>query len=77
MSTLMRQPPGALARVDDVVRTYALAEKANATRRAYHADFSLFAAWCLDRGGAALGAAPSWWRRSWPHKLKPGSSRQP
>jgi hypothetical protein len=58
MSTLMRQRPGALERVDDVVRTYALAEKVDATRRAYHADFSLFAAWCQDRGDAALGAAP-------------------
>jgi len=40
------------------VRGYALAEKADATRRAYHADFALFSAWCEGNGGAALGAAP-------------------
>jgi site-specific recombinase XerD len=46
------------APIDANVRAYALAEKAEATRRAYHADFALFSDWCQDRGGAALGAAP-------------------
>jgi site-specific recombinase XerD len=58
MSSLLRQPAGTLARVDEVVRSYALAEKADATRRAYHADFCLFSAWCRDRGGSPLGAPP-------------------
>ena len=38
---------------------YARAEKAKASRRAYHADFALFAQWCERRGSPALGAAPA------------------
>ena len=54
--------PGALAvpAVEvDAAATYAMAEKALATRRAYKADFAIFQAWCADRGTSALPAAPA------------------
>ena len=38
--------------------TFALAEKADATRRAYRTDFAIFGAWCGARGLEALPAAP-------------------
>ena len=41
------------------VQAYALAEKADATRRAYRSDFAKFAAWCrTERSVEALGASP-------------------
>src|SRR5690242_11311874 len=53
MNAIVAHQPAALVPANEAVRVYALAEKAEATRRAYHADFSLFAAWCQDRGMAA------------------------
>lgn len=38
--------------------TYARAEKAEATRRAYRADFRIFASWCAERGLDPLAASP-------------------
>ena len=38
--------------------SYARAEKASATRRAYHSDFTLFESWCAEKGVAALPAEP-------------------
>ena len=41
------------------VQAYALAEKSDATRRAYKSDFDLFADWCRARRNAEpLGASP-------------------
>jgi hypothetical protein len=37
---------------------YARAEKASATRRAYHSDFALFESWCAEKGVAALPTEP-------------------
>jgi site-specific recombinase XerD len=37
---------------------YARAEKASATRRAYHTDFNLFEPWCAEKRVAALPAEP-------------------
>jgi site-specific recombinase XerD len=54
--------PGVLALpVADVeaAASYAKAEKAAATRRAYKTDFSIFQAWCADRGASALPAEPA------------------
>lgn len=39
--------------------TYAQAEKATATRRAYKSDFQIFTAWCGERAASALPAAPA------------------
>jgi len=38
--------------------SYARAEKALATRRAYHSDFTLFESWCAEKGVTALPAEP-------------------
>src|ERR1700744_6107344 len=38
---------------------YAIAEKAEATRRAYKTDFTIFQTWCADRGANALPAEPA------------------
>src|SRR5262245_57149081 len=38
--------------------SYAKAEKAPATRRAYTTDFAIFEAWCSERGASALPASP-------------------
>ena len=54
--------PGVLALpVADIeaAASYAKAEKAAATRRAYKTDFSIFQAWCADRGATALPAEPA------------------
>jgi site-specific recombinase XerD len=43
----------------EAAATYAKAEKAAATRRAYRTDFSIFRTWCADRGAIALPAEPA------------------
>lgn len=49
----------ALARQDmDAARDFIRAEKSQATRRAYAADWRGFTAWCDQRGALALPAAP-------------------
>ena len=42
----------------DAVRSFALAEKSEATRRGYRSDFSGFSRWCADRGVEPLPASP-------------------
>lgn len=42
----------------DRAASYARAEKADATRRAYRNDFELFKAWAVERGVGALPATP-------------------
>ena len=43
----------------EAVQSYALAEKADATRRAYRSDFEMFGAWCrAQRNVEPLGASP-------------------
>jgi len=42
----------------DAARAFALAEKSAATRRAYKADFRIFAAWCGSRGASPMPATP-------------------
>ena len=42
----------------DAARTFAMAEKSEATRRAYRSDFAIFTAWCGARGVASLPATP-------------------
>ena len=54
--------PGALAlpvAEVEAAASYAKAEKAAATRRAYKTDFAIFQAWCADRGASALPAEPA------------------
>jgi integrase len=41
----------------DTARTFARAEKSDATRKAYRSDFTIFAAWCRARGLEPLPAA--------------------
>ena len=43
----------------EAAATYAVAEKAAATRRAYKTDFAIFEAWCGERGASALPAEPA------------------
>ena len=45
---------------EDVSRAtdYAIAEKAEASRRAYASDFAIFSGWCAQRGAASLPASP-------------------
>lgn len=43
----------------EAAASYAKAEKAAATRRAYKTDFSIFQSWCADRGASALPAEPA------------------
>src|SRR5438046_3381414 len=50
-------PPAIKLDLDDAV-SFARAEKAPATRRAYHSDFELFRAWCEGRDVLALPAWP-------------------
>ena len=45
---------------------YARAEKAPATRRAYHSDFAIFRAWCEAKDVLAMPAWPETGRHSWP-----------
>lgn len=42
----------------DAARTFALAEKSPATRKAYRTDFASFAAWCRARGAEPMPATP-------------------
>jgi site-specific recombinase XerD len=42
----------------NTARAFAANNVAAATRRAYQADWKMFAAWCAARGAAALPAAP-------------------
>jgi site-specific recombinase XerD len=42
----------------DAAASYAAAEKAAATRRAYKNDFAIFQIWCSERGAGALPAEP-------------------
>lgn len=50
--------PAVTAAEMDTARAFALAEKADATRRAYRSDFGAFAAWCRARGLESLPASP-------------------
>lgn len=51
--------PAARAAEAEAVQSYALAEKADATRRAYRSDFEMFGAWCrTQRNVEPLGASP-------------------
>ena len=51
--------PATLAAETAAVQSYALAEKADATRRAYRSDFEMFGAWCRARRNVEpLGASP-------------------
>jgi site-specific recombinase XerD len=50
--------PAALAPDLDAAVSYAKAEKAQATRRAYGTDFRLFREWCDGKGVSALPASP-------------------
>ena len=43
----------------EAAATYAKAEKAAATRRAYRTDFAIFQEWCGQRGANALPAEPA------------------
>jgi site-specific recombinase XerD len=42
----------------DAARSFAMAEKSEATRRAYRSDFAIFTAWCSARGVQSMPAAP-------------------
>src|ERR1700742_494178 len=42
----------------EAATTYASAEKAEATRRAYAADWRIFGSWCAERGLGPLSASP-------------------
>ncbi len=50
--------PATLERDVDRAATYARAEKAESTRKAYRTDFALFQQWATHRGVSALPAAP-------------------
>jgi site-specific recombinase XerD len=50
--------PAAMAPELEAAVTYAKAEKASATRKAYGTDFRLFREWCEAKGASALPAAP-------------------
>ena len=58
---LIKRPPHAelrpLAPLADAAREYMAGAKAEATKRAYSADWSDFSAWCSVRGAAALPAS--------------------
>ncbi len=43
----------------EAAASFAKAEKAVGTRRAYRSDFAIFQAWCADRGASALPAEPA------------------
>ncbi|MDO9714147.1 tyrosine-type recombinase/integrase [Paracraurococcus lichenis] len=51
-------PAETIQRETEAAVTFALADKAAATRRAYRSDFQRFDAWCLTRGVASLPAEP-------------------
>lgn len=42
----------------DAAHSFAMAEKSDATRRAYRSDFTIFAAWCSARGVESMPATP-------------------
>ena len=51
--------PATFAAEAEAVKFYALAEKADATRRAYRSDFEMFGTWCRARRNVEpLGASP-------------------
>jgi site-specific recombinase XerD len=50
--------PPATAAERDAAAAFALAEKAESTRRAYGTDFARFRAWCVARNACALPAQP-------------------
>ena len=50
--------PAELDRLTSQARTYILAAKANATLRAYRADWRHFEQWCREKGFPALPASP-------------------
>ena len=59
MTSLAVITAGTPAEEADAILAYGLAEKSEATRRAYRADMALFQDWCqLRRGIDALGAPP-------------------
>jgi site-specific recombinase XerD len=43
----------------EAASTYARAEKAKATQRAYKSDFAIFRAWCAERNASPLPATPA------------------
>ena len=54
--------PGSSPGITDALSSaagYALSEKADATRRAYRADFRHFTAWCEAVGAIAVPATPA------------------
>jgi site-specific recombinase XerD len=50
--------PAALGQEIEEAASYARAEKADATRRAYRSDFALFCSWCETKSVPALPASP-------------------
>ena len=56
--TLTLVPVEVVERETAAAVAFALADKADATRRAYRSDWQRFAAWCTARGEAALPAEP-------------------
>jgi site-specific recombinase XerD len=61
MTTLPQASRAALPALDadlEQAVSYARAEKASATRRAYHSDFTPFESWCAEKGVAAMPAEP-------------------
>ena len=59
-SVVARVPEPSLTITEaDAVRSFALAEKAEATRRGYRSDYGGFSRWCADRGVEPLPASPA------------------
>jgi site-specific recombinase XerD len=65
--------PAALAPELAAAVTYAKAEKADATRRAYGTDFRLFREWCEAKGVSALPAAPETMAAYLAHGVREGA----
>jgi hypothetical protein len=56
----------------EAVKSYALAEKEDATRRAYPRDFEMFGAWCRARRNVEpLGQRRTRWRPTWRRRRRP------
>jgi site-specific recombinase XerD len=51
-------PPARLQEATERAGTFARAEKADSTKRAYRSDFAIFEAWATAQGVSALPAAP-------------------
>jgi hypothetical protein len=51
-------PPATIQAETDAARDFALAEKSDATRRAYRSDFAGFSAWCRARNAEPMPASP-------------------